>query len=433
MLIFEPSNWPLKMQSEMLSLPVLRLRIVNQNKIINDPVHGFIEIPRGIILDLIDTDVFQRLRRIQQLALSSLVYPGAVHSRFNHCIGAMHLTGQALDVLRSKGATISPEEYEATLIAILLHDIGHGPFSHALESVILQGLHHERMSKALMQHLNQRFHGKLTLAIQIFEGTYPRKFLHQLVSSQLDMDRLDYLKRDSYFTGVVEGLVSASRIIKTLNVVDDRIVVESKGIYSVEKFIVARRLMYWQVYLHRAVLAGEYMIVNILKRAKELMYGNHKLWKTEALEFLFGQNTLLEPTITPEIIQRYIELDDNDIMVAIKQWRHSGDKVLEILCDNLLQRKLLKARLQDTPFPEAKIQELRADYRRRLGLNDQEIKYFVFSGDISNMAYVAGPQEPIEIVHKDGTIENISTASDMHNIMALSNPVKKYFICYPTW
>ncbi|MBL0016602.1 MAG: HD domain-containing protein [Bacteroidetes bacterium] len=417
----------------MLSLPVLRLRIVNQNKIINDPVHGFIEIPRGIILDLIDTDVFQRLRRIQQLALSSLVYPGAVHSRFNHCIGAMHLTGQALDVLRSKGATISPEEYEATLIAILLHDIGHGPFSHALESVILQGLHHERMSKALMQHLNQRFHGKLTLAIQIFEGTYPRKFLHQLVSSQLDMDRLDYLKRDSYFTGVVEGLVSASRIIKTLNVVDDRIVVESKGIYSVEKFIVARRLMYWQVYLHRAVLAGEYMIVNILKRAKELMYGNHKLWKTEALEFLFGQNTLLEPTITPEIIQRYIELDDNDIMVAIKQWRHSGDKVLEILCDNLLQRKLLKARLQDTPFPEAKIQELRADYRRRLGLNDQEIKYFVFSGDISNMAYVAGPQEPIEIVHKDGTIENISTASDMHNIMALSSPVKKYFICYPTW
>ncbi len=421
------------MRSEMLSLPVLRLRIVNQNKIINDPVHGFIEIPKGIILDLIDTDVFQRLRRIQQLALSSLVYPGAVHSRFNHCIGAMHLTGQALDVLRSKGATISPEEYEATLIAILLHDIGHGPFSHALESVILQGLHHERMSKALMQHLNQRFHGKLTLAIQIFEGTYPRKFLHQLVSSQLDMDRLDYLKRDSYFTGVVEGLVSASRIIKTLNVVDDRIVVESKGIYSVEKFIVARRLMYWQVYLHRAVLAGEYMIVNILKRAKELMYGNHKLWKTEALEFLFGQNTLLEPTITPEIIQRYIELDDNDIMVAIKQWRHSGDKVLEILCDNLLQRKLLKARLQDTPFPEAKIQELRADYRRRLGLNDQEIKYFVFSGDISNMAYVAGPQEPIEIVHKDGTIENISTASDMHNIMALSSPVKKYFICYPTW
>lgn len=406
---------------------------MNQNKIINDPVHGFIEIPRGIILELIDTDVFQRLRRIKQLALSSLVYPGAVHSRFNHCIGAMHLTGQALDVLRSKGTEISATEYEATLIAILLHDIGHGPFSHALESVILQGLHHERMSKAIMQHLNHQFGGRLALAIQIFEGTYPRKFLHQLVSSQLDMDRLDYLKRDSYFTGVVEGLVSASRIIKTLNVVDDRLVVESKGIYSVEKFIVARRLMYWQVYLHRAVLAAEYMIVNILKRAKELMYGNHKLWKTEALEFLFGQNNLLEPTITPAVIDRYIELDDNDIMVAVKQWRRSGDRVLEMLCNNLLQRKLLKARLQDQPYADTYIQELRADARRRLGLSEQEVKFLVFTGDISNMAYAPGPQEPIEIVYKDGKVENISSASDMSNIMALSNPVKKYFICYPTW
>ncbi|MFN8397293.1 MAG: HD domain-containing protein [Bacteroidia bacterium] len=407
---------------------------VNQNKIINDPVHGFIEIPRGIILDLIDTDVFQRLRRIKQLALSSLVYPGAVHTRFNHCIGAMHLTGQALDVLRSKGVPISNEEYEATLIAILLHDIGHGPFSHALESVILQGLHHERMSKAIMQHLNERFGGRLTLAIKIFEGTYPRKFLHQLVSSQLDMDRLDYLKRDSYFTGVVEGLVSASRIIKTLNVVDDRLVVEMKGIYSVEKFIVARRLMYWQVYLHRAVLAAEYMIVNILKRAKELMYTqNHKLWKTEALEFLFGQNTLLEPKITPEIIARYIELDDNDIMVAVKQWRHSGDKVLQVLCDNLLMRKLLKAKFQDSPVSDEVLQATRADFKRRMGLDDQEVKYFVFAGEVSNMAYSAGLQEPIEIVHKGGAIENISTASDMHNIMALSNQVKKYFICHPSW
>lgn len=406
---------------------------VNQSKIINDPVHGFIEIPRGIILDLIDADVFQRLRRIKQLALSSLVYPGAVHTRFNHCIGAMHLTGQALDVLRSKGVVISDEEYEATLLAILLHDIGHGPFSHALENVILQGLHHERMSKAIMHYLNQRFHGKLSLAIRVFEGTYPRKFLHQLVSSQLDMDRLDYLKRDSYFTGVVEGLVSASRIIKTLNVVDERLVVESKGIYSVEKFIVARRLMYWQVYLHRAVLAAEYMIVNILKRAKELMYGSQRLWKTEALEFLFGQNTLLEPTITPEIIERYIELDDNDIMVAVKQWRRSGDKVLELLCENLLQRRLLKARLQDSPYPDSQIQELRVEHRRRLGLNDHEIKYIVFAGEVSNMAYEPGPQEPIEIIYKDGTIENISKASDMPSIMALSNPVKKHFICYPTW
>ncbi len=407
---------------------------MHQNKIINDPVHGFIEIPKGIILDLIDTDVFQRLRRIKQLALSSLVYPGAVHTRFNHCIGAMHLTGQALDVLRSKGAEISDEEYQATLIAILLHDIGHGPFSHALESVILQGLHHERMSKAMMENLNESFDGKLSLAIEIFEGSYPRRFLHQLVSSQLDMDRMDYLKRDSYFTGVVEGLVSASRIIKTLNVVDDRIVVESKGIYSVEKFIVARRLMYWQVYLHRAVLAAERMIINILKRAKELMYqpGN-KLWKTEALEFLFSQNAMMRPEITTEVIQRYIELDDSDIMVAVKHWRHSGDKVLEILCSNLLKRKLLKARLQDEPFEESHISRLKADYRRRLGLSEAEINYLVFSGEITNMAYSPGPSEPIEIVFKDGSIQNIAAASDMHNIEALSNPVKKHFLCYPTW
>jgi uncharacterized protein len=424
----------MEMHFEMLSLPYSSVsRIVIQNKIINDPVHGFIEIPRGIILGLIDTDIFQRLRRIQQLALSSLVYPGAVHSRFNHCIGAMHLTGQALDVLRSKGVRISAEEYESTLIAILLHDIGHGPFSHALENVILQGLHHERMSKAMMLHLNERFQGRLQMAIQIFEGTYPRRFLHQLVSSQLDMDRMDYLKRDSYFTGVVEGLVSASRIIKTLNVVDDRIVVESKGIYSVEKFIVARRLMYWQVYLHRAVLAAEFMIVNILKRAKELMYANHRLWKTEALEFLFGQNTLLEPTITPEVIQRYIQIDDNDINVAVKQWRNSGDKVLELMCSNLLQRKLLKARLQDTPTQESQMAEMRAEYRRRLGLNDQEIRYFVFSGQISNKAYSSDTQEPIEVLQKDGTVEDISTASDLHNIMALSGQVRKYFVCYPTW
>ncbi|MFM2376065.1 MAG: hypothetical protein RLZZ165_1162 [Bacteroidota bacterium] len=421
------------MHFEMLSLPCSVSRIVIQNKIINDPVHGFIEIPRGIILQLIDTDIFQRLRRIQQLALSSLVYPGAVHSRFNHCIGAMHLTGQALDVLRSKGVRISAEEYEGTMIAMLLHDIGHGPFSHALENVILQGLNHERMSKAIMLHLNERFHGRLQLAIQIFEGTYPRRFLHQLVSSQLDMDRMDYLKRDSYFTGVVEGLVSASRIIKTLNVVDDRIVVESKGIYSVEKFIVARRLMYWQVYLHRAVLAAEYMIVNILKRAKELMYANHRLWKTEALEFLFGQNTLLEPTITPDVIQRYIQLDDNDINVAVKQWRTSGDKVLELMCSNLLQRRLLKARLQDTPPQESQMAEMRAEHRRRLGLNDQEIKYFVFSGQITNKAYSSDTQESIDILQKDGTIEDISTASDLHNIMTLSSQVKKHFVCHPPW
>lgn len=404
---------------------------MKSNKIINDPVHGFIEIPKGLILDLIDTDVFQRLRRIKQLALSSLVYPGAVHTRFNHCIGAMHLTSQALDVLQSKGTEISEQEYEATLIAILLHDIGHGPFSHALESVILQGLHHERMSTAIMQYLNVEFGGRLDMAIEIFEGKYPRKFLHQLVSSQLDMDRMDYLKRDSYFTGVVEGHISTNRIIKTLNVVNDEIVVESKGIYSVENFIVARRLMYWQVYLHRAVLAAECMIVNIMKRAKELMYTSKKVWKNEALEFLFSQNSLVQPEITPEIITRYTELDDNDIMVAVKQWRKSDDKVLSLLCSQLLCRKLLKARIQNEPFDIKTERDLRDKVKIKHGLDEHEASFLVFTGQISNLAYLADPSDQIAILFKDGSIRNILEVSDMNSIEALSSPVTKSYICFP--
>ncbi len=406
---------------------------VKLNKIINDPVHGFIEIPRGVILELIDTDAFQRLRRIRQLALSSLVYPGAVHSRFNHCIGAFHLTRQALDILKSKGVDISPEEFEGTLIAILLHDIGHGPFSHALENVILDGLHHERMSKAIMDELNRQFAGRIDLAIQIFEGTYHRKFLHQLVSSQLDMDRMDYLKRDSYFTGVVEGLVSASRIIKTMNVAEDRIVVEIKGIYSVEKFIVARRFMYWQVYLHRAVLAAENMIVNILRRAKELLTRGRQIWINDALEFLFSQDGHTDNEITPQIIKRYIEVDDNDVMVAVKQWRKSGDKVLELLCEKLLRRDLLKARLRDKPFDQSLVSELKDKYKAKYSLNEEEVSCLVFTGEVENSAYLAHGGNEIEILHKNGTVVSLPQASDMYNISALSQPVKKQFICFPEW
>lgn len=404
-----------------------------QNKIINDPVHGFIEVPKGILLDLIDTDAFQRLRRIKQLALSSLVYPGAVHSRFNHCIGAMHLTGQALDVLRTKGVQISDAEYEGTMIAILLHDIGHGPFSHALESVILEGLHHERMSKAIMLDLNEQFNGRLAMAIQIFEGNYPRKFLHQLVSSQLDMDRMDYLKRDSYFTGVVEGVISASRIIKTLYVVDDRLVVESKGILSVEKFIVARRLMYWQVYLHKAVLSAEHMIVHILLRAKQLIQSGKELWKTETLEFLFSLDMADNQAITPEILSRYIELDDNDIMVAVKQWHRSSDPVLRYLCGNLLRRKLLKAKVQDMPFSAEDLADRRAFHQSLLGMDAEEIAHIVFVGEISNSAYLPNVGEDIEILFKDGSISSLTEASDMPMIAALSKPVKKHFLCAPAW
>jgi uncharacterized protein len=403
------------------------------SKIINDPVHGFIEVPRGLLLDLIDTEVFQRLRRIRQLALSVLVYPGAVHSRFNHCIGAMYLTAEALDVLRGKEIEITDEEYEGTLAAILLHDIGHGPFSHALESVLLQGLHHEHMSIAIMRHLNEEFNGRLNTAISIFEGNHPKKFLHQLVSSQLDMDRLDYLIRDSYFTGVVEGLVAADRIIKTLNVSDGRLVVESKGIYSVEKFIVARRLMYWQVYLHKAVLAAEYMIVNVLRRARELMYQQKNIWKNPALEFLFSQNAFLPVDITDETIRKYTTLDDEDIMYAVKQWRHSEDKVLSTLCENLLMRRLLKARLQDKPFDEDEVKRAQSVVAAKLGISFQEASYFAFTGEVSNQAYLKGNHEPIRILFRDGETKDLTDASDLANIEALARPVTKHFFCFPEW
>ena len=407
--------------------------MLKQYKIINDPVHGFIEIPKGIVLDLIDTEVFQRLRRIRQLALSSLVYPGAVHSRFNHCIGAFYLTSNALQTLRSKGADISDEEFEATQIAILLHDVGHGPFSHALESVLLQGLHHETMSLAIMDYLNQQFQGRLDLAIDIFQGRYERHFFHQLVSSQLDMDRLDYLKRDSYFTGVVEGQISTSRIIKTLRTRGDRLVVESKGIYSVEKFIVARRLMYWQVYLHRAVLAAEYMMVHIFRRAKELMQQPNNLWKNEALEFLFSQKSLDTPEITPAVIHSYTQLDDMDIMVAVKEWARSGDQVLELLCQNILTRNLLKARLNDAPFDSHLVQQKKEFYQGKYKLSDHEISYLVFTGEVSNSAYLSNIGEDIEILFKDGRVLPLPDASDMQNINALSKVVTKHFVCYPSW
>ncbi len=404
---------------------------MGKNKIINDPVHGFIEVPQGILLDLIDTDVFQRLRRIRQLALSSLVYPGAVHTRFNHALGAMHLTGEAMDVLKSKGIEISANEFESTLIAILLHDVGHGPFSHALESVIITGLNHENMSRAIMLHLNKQFKGKLDLAISIFEGKYHRRFFHELVSSQLDMDRMDYLVRDSYFTGVVEGLVAGDRIIKTLNVVNDRLVVEEKGIYSVEKFIVARRLMYWQVYLHKAVVAAEYTMVHILQRARELMYDQKNIWKNPLFEFFFRQNTLLKVEISAEVIERYVQLDDEDIMYAIKQWAKSGDPVLEFLCNSIMKRSMLKAIFLHEPMSESELQIQRDFYMKNLGLDAEQIKYICFTGQVTNLAYLSTQDSPILILKKDGTLLDISQASDLSNVMALSTPVTKSFLCRP--
>jgi len=396
-----------------------------QNKIFNDPVHGFIEVPRGILLDLIDSDIFQRLRRIRQLALTSLVYPGAIHSRFNHALGAMYLMQQALDVLKSKGISISDEETEAAQVAILLHDIGHGPFSHALENVIIPDMPHEKISMILMEKLNQQFQGRLNLAIEIFNNRHPRRFLHQLVSGQLDMDRMDYLMRDSFFTGVAEGIVGTDRIIKTLNVRENQLVVELKGIYSVEKFIIARRLMYWQVYLHKAVISAEYMLIHILKRARALVRADIPIWVNENLNYFFTSSFLPEKEIPGEAIQKYIQLDDEDILYALKQWQYSDDLVLRKLCRGLLHRKLLKVRLQNTPVSLEEIEE------HKQALEMPESDYFVFSGTVSNLAYLGNKQEPISILYKDGNIVDLAQASDMHNIETLSQPVRKYFLCVP--
>lgn len=403
---------------------------LSMTKIVNDPVHGFIELPKNVILEIIDTPVFQRLRRIKQLGFSSLVYPGANHTRFIHALGALHLMQSALDVLRRKSVEISDEEYEAAQLAILLHDIGHGPFSHALESTIIPGLHHEDMSVALMNYLNKQYQGQLEKALDIFTGKYPRKFLHQLVSSQLDMDRMDYLIRDSFFTGVVEGIVGIDRIIKTLNVYNDGLVCESKGIYSVEKFIVSRRLMYWQVYLHKAALAAEMMIVHLLRRARELVKMGVKIFMDEHLYYFFTLDQ--DPKhISEETILHYIQLDDNNIEFAIKQWQYHPDFVLSELCKRILGRKLLKSIIRNQAFTEAEVEEKRKTIQRSWGISKEEASYFVFSGLVSNQAYSKNTQEPILIWYKSGEVLDLAEVSDVQNMDALSQKVVKYYMCSP--
>lgn len=400
------------------------------SKIINDPVHGFIEVPRGRILTLIDTPEFQRLRRIKQLGYSSLVYPGAVHTRFNHALGAMHLMRQALDVLKRKKIKISKEEFSSALIAILLHDVGHGPFSHALESVIIQGLHHEQMSLALMHSLNEQMKGKLSMAIDIFTGEYHRPFFHQLVSGQLDMDRLDYLIRDSFFTGVAEGVVGIDRITKVLNVLDEQLVVEDKGIYSIEKFIVARRLMYWQVYLHRAAVVSERMLVNILRRARQLVESGEEIFLDPNLAFFF-RNHIGPQELNQEILDRYISLDDVSVEYSLLQWANSGDKILSELCNRLIGRNLLKMKVSMEPFEEAHVHSLQKAFAKKNQLSLEEASYFIFTGKVSNQAYLEHSSEPIIIWSKSGETRDISDASDIQNIHSLSSPVVKYFLCAP--
>jgi HD superfamily phosphohydrolase len=403
----------------------------HKRKIFNDPIYGFITVPDDLTFALINHPWFQRLRRIKQLGLTNLVYPGALHTRFHHALGAMHLMTEAIEVLRSKGHPISDEEAQAAAVAILLHDIGHGPFSHALEHSIVSKISHEKISELFMKQLNAEFKGKLSLAIRIFKNEYKKKYLHQLVSSQLDVDRLDYLKRDSFFTGVSEGIVSSDRIIKMMNVVKGELVVELKGIYSVEKFIIARRLMYWQVYLHKAVLSAENLLVNILKRAKELAGKNQELFCTPALHtFLYNQFNEKNFSDGPEMLRIFSELDDNDIMASVKVWTRHSDKILSRLCVNLVDRHLYRIELQKKPFDRKLLALLKEKVQKKYKLKGKEVDYFVFSGVVSNDTYRPDKLR-ISILAKDGSTQEISEASDQLGIDTISKTVKKYFLCCP--
>lgn len=406
-------------------------KTLNKRKIINDPIYGFISIPDELIYDLINHPYFQRLRRIKQLGMTNLVYPGALHTRFHHAIGAMWLMVEAVKVLQSKGVDINKEEEQAVIIAILLHDIGHGPFSHALEHTIVHGISHEDVSEMLMKKLNEEFEGKLSLAIKIFNDKHPKKFLHQLVSSQLDMDRLDYLKRDSFYTGVSEGVISSDRIIKMLNVRKNQLVVEEKGIYSIEKFIIARRLMYWQVYLHKTVLSAENMLVKILQRAKQLASEKKELFCSPSLRvFLYNKYRKKDFDNNPEILELFAKLDDYDIFGAIKVWADNDDKILSYLCKALIDRDLYKIEIQNQEFKESYIKAKQKEIATKYKIDKEDIGYFVFSNSVANEIYNVD-QIGITILFRDGKTKDISKSSDQLNVEVLNKTVKKYFICYP--
>jgi HD superfamily phosphohydrolase len=401
----------------------------NKLKIINDPIYGFITIPSPLIFDLIEHKYFQRLRRISQMGLSYLVYPGAHHTRFHHALGCIHLMGKAIKVLRFKGVEITNEEEEALLIAILLHDIGHGPFSHALEHMFAEDVSHEYISLSFMKALNEEFEGKLSTAIDIFTDNYPKQFLCQLLSSQLDMDRLDYLKRDSFYTGVAEGNVNSERLISMLNVKDDQIVVEEKGIYSVEKFLVARRLMYWQVYLHKTGLCAEQLLVKIILRAKELLLAGKAIYCSDELGY-FLKHQINCQLFNQEALQMFAQLDDYDVIYAIKQWSSSSDFVLRNLAQMILERRLPKVKLKNKPIPHEKVEAKLDHIIKKHQLTNHEASYFVFTGETQNLAYKLNSQ-PIKILYKNGKLKDVSKASDQLNLKALSKLVTKHYFCYP--
>lgn len=402
---------------------------INKLKILNDPIYGFITIPNAFIYDLVQHPYFQRLRRISQMGLSYLVYPGAHHTRFHHALGCMHIMQKAIEVLRFKGILFSDEEEKALQIAILLHDIGHGPFSHAMEHSIVEDVNHEAISLLFMNKLNEDFNGQLDLAIQIFKGEYPRKFMLQLISSQLDMDRMDYLKRDSFYSGVAEGNINSDRLIQMMTVVDDTLVIEEKGIYSVEKFLMARRLMYWQVYFHKTSLVAELILTKALKRAKELTQKGILLSCSEPLLF-FMQNKVELDTFDNDTLDKFAQLDDFDIVSALKSWQTHDDFILSSLSKMIINRDLLKIKINSEKFTKEEADGYVAAFSKLNNISLQEANYFVFKGKIKNQAY-SKEAEPIRILKKDKTIEDVVEASDQLNLKALSKPVTKYYICFP--
>lgn len=398
-------------------------------KTIKDPVHGFITIHSPLILWLLDHPYFQRLRRIRQLGVSDFVYPGALHTRFHHALGALYLMQCALRELKQKGHSISPEEEEAAQVAILLHDIGHGPFSHVLEHTLLP-VRHEQLSLLLMQHFDREQNGRLRLAIAMFEGTYPRQFFHQLISSQLDMDRLDYLQRDRFFTGVSEGNIGVERILKVINVVEDRLVVHEKGIYNIEHFLNARRMMYWQVYLHKANVGTEQLLTQTIRRARLLMERGETLFATPALHyFLTTPTQTLRKLKGKELLERFTQLDDHDIWAALKVWSTHSDRVLSHLAGSFVHRNLFTTTLRDTPASQAHLSSIRQEIQAHLRLSEEEIPYFVRHGTVSNSAYLGADQ--IQILMRDGTLCELAQASDLPNVLALMQPVEKFFLWHP--
>ncbi|CAL66747.1 HD domain-containing protein [Christiangramia forsetii] len=398
-------------------------------KILNDPIYGFITIPNERIFRIIEHPYFQRLRRISQMGLSYLVYPGAHHTRFHHALGCVHLMQKAVRILKYKGVEISSEEEEALLIAILMHDIGHGPFSHAMEHSLVEGVDHETISLLFMEEMNSKFNQSLTLAINIFKGSYHRKFMNQLISSQMDMDRLDYLKRDSFYTGAVEGNINSERLITMLNVVNDELVVEEKGIYSVEKFLIGRRLMYWQVYLHKTSLVAEQLLIRVLKRAKELIGQGEKLHASGSLMY-FLKNKITREDFDNKTLEMFSRLDDNDVISAMKDWMYSDDFVLSNLSEMIINRNLLKVKIKKKRPSKEKLEKRSLALQKKYNISEKEASYFVFEGEIANLAYKK-EIDNINILHKNGKINDVVKVSDQFNLKALTNTVTKYYMCYP--